>query len=355
MTAAEIASRTGSRLATLAGRAAPHVGEFCRRACLAFLRWLWAWIVWVAVASWRFTLANLQRRRRRALRRIAYSALSRYWAHDGDPMAGYIAYSVFLSLFPFSIFVVSVSSAFIVPQDQQEAVEALFQLAPPHIAETLRPVVVDVATPRGSAFITTFSIIALYVASNAVEAIRMAFERAYQVQRPVHWIVSRLRAVAFVLLSTVTFIVLGVLIIGVPLGLQIAENAVGFRTPYGVTFLRYAVALTLFPLFLYQLHTLLPSQRPPAHRLRPGIVTTMVLWVLAATAFSVYLLWTPYYASTYGALSGVIVTLFFFYLSAAIVLYGAEVNAVLMKFRPPKPRRRAWAAARRGGGHGLDA
>jgi membrane protein len=264
-------------------------------------------------------------------------ALDRYWYEDGDPMAGYIAYNALLSIFPFAIFTTSFSAWFVTPADVERAIDALFQLAPPNIAETLRPVVVDVATPRRGALITTSAVIALYIASNAVEAIRVAFDRAYKVPQERPWLRARLRALVFVVLSTFTFLALGALVIGAPLALAAAESWLGIETPYGVTLLRYVVALLIFALFLYQLHRVLPSHRPPRRRIWPGICVTLVLWVVAASGFSVYLLYTPYYSVTYGTLAGVIVTLFFFYITAAIILFGAEVNAVLMSYRRPRP------------------
>ena len=49
--------------------------------------------------------------RAHALWRIAGSAVNRYWSHDGDALAGYVAYSVFLSMFPFAIFATALLGA----------------------------------------------------------------------------------------------------------------------------------------------------------------------------------------------------------------------------------------------------
>jgi membrane protein len=56
---------------------------------------------------------------------------------------------------------------------------------------------------------------------------------------------------------------------------------------------------------------------------------TTVLWVAFASAFSIYLSYTPTYTVTYGTLAGVIITLMFFYLTGATIIFGAEVNAAL--------------------------
>ena len=76
---------------------------------------------------------------------------------------------------------------------------------------------------------------------------------------------------------------------------------------------------------------------------------TTVLWVAFATAFSIYLSYTPSYTVTYGTLAGVIITLMFFYLTGATIIYGAEVNAALNRL---EARERGAEEALRRGRHG---
>ena len=70
-------------------------------------------------------------------------------------------------------------------------------------------------------------------------------------------------------------------------------------------------------------------------RIFPGVVVTMAIWLAGATALSIYLSFASTFAITYGALTGVIVTLLFFYLSGVAIIFGAEVNAVLNATEKP--------------------
>ena len=81
--------------------------------------------------------------------------------------------------------------------------------------------------------------------------------------------------------------------------------------------------------FLLIMHRVLPGRRLKGCRLWPGVLVTTVLWVALALGFSIYLSYTPTYTVTYGTLAGVIITLMFFYLTGATIIYGAEVNAAL--------------------------
>ena len=58
-----------------------------------------------------------------------------------------------------------------------------------------------------------------------------------------------------------------------------------------------------------------------------GAVIATILWLLASVLFSLYVSNFANYNKTYGALGAVIVLLMWFYVSAYVVLLGAELNA----------------------------
>lgn len=285
-----------------------------------------------------FVRRNLKWRRAKAIWRITNSAITRYNRDDGAAMAGYIAFSAFLAVFPFAIFATALAGSFVDPAESEAVIDALFRMAPDHVAQTLEPVVMSVTQGQGDRLLTISAVGALWVASNAIEAIRAGFDRAYAGGPPRHFVVRRIVALGFVVLATVTFGVLGFLVIGAPLALALTESYLGFRAPFGVGVLRYLLGLWMLGVLLFQMHLLLPTRRPPRRRLFPGIATSIALWALGAYAFSLYLAAAPSYSITYGALAGVIVTLLFFYLTGAAILFGAQINAVLLQFRHPAPR-----------------
>ena len=91
------------------------------------------------------------------------------------------------------------------------------------------------------------------------------------------------------------------------------------------------------------LNRFLPSRAPNLRYVLPGILVSTLLWMAGAFGFSIYLAYAPDYAVTYGAFAGVIVTLLFFYLTGAAVIFGAEVNAALMAFRRRREERKGAA------------
>ncbi len=249
--------------------------------------------------------------------------------HDGNAMAGYIAFSSLLAIFPFLIFAASLTGILLGQEQSQQAVDALFQYAPKHVAQTLEPVLLEVLEDRGQGVLTISILVALWLASNAVEAFRTAFDRAYVVVETRSWIKRRAMAIGFVILGSIVSVVLGVSIIFAPLLIQLAENRFGVSVPQSTGIISFVLGLFVFMVFLAMMHRFLPGKNMKGQKIWPGIILSIIMWLAVAMGFSIYLSLTPTYAITYGTLTGVIVTLVFFYLSGVALILGAELNATL--------------------------
>ena len=176
--------------------------------------------------------------------------------------------------------------------------------------------------------LTLSALFAIWVASNAVEAFRIAFDRAYAVPDPRGFIENRALAILLVFLGAIVAALLGVSILFSPLILRFAQQVLLMPVPAVASYSTYLIGVLVFIGFVLVMHRTLPGRRMKSMRLWPGVLVTTVLWVLAS-GFSIYLSFTPSYTVIYGTLAGVIITLMFFYLTGATIIYGAEVNAAL--------------------------
>ncbi len=272
--------------------------------------------------------------------RVGGKAVMRFNRNDGGPMAGYIAYTSLLALFPFLIFASALAGVTMGPEETERIIQGLFKLAPDHIIRTLEPVAREVlGRPRGGV-LTLSAIGAVWVASSGFEAFRVAFDRAYKATDPRPVWVTRGLCIAFVFLATAVFLVLGVIIIAGPLILYFATKHLSLHIPIGVDTLRYTIAAVVLSAFLLLLHRTLPARRLKTRELWPGVIVTGAILLAAASLFSVYLRFAPNYTVTYGALAGVILTLLFFYVAGAAIIFGAEVNATLSDERAERRARR---------------
>ncbi|MEO1686352.1 MAG: YihY/virulence factor BrkB family protein [Pseudomonadota bacterium] len=262
----------------------------------------------------------------------AWDAAGRFQAHEGFVLAGYIAFAALLALFPFAIFLASLAAATTGPEEIEALRGFIVDALPPQVGSAIGPPLTAALSLEGRSVLTVSALGAVWAASNGVEAFRASFDRAYGAERPRHFVLRRLIGMAAVVVGALAATLMGVAVVLAPLILRMVEGLFGIEAPIGLGLARYGVALIAFVLLLRLMHWSLPSSRPK--RLWPGIWATVAIWAAAATAFSAYLAVAPSYSVTYGGLSGVIVTLLFFYLSGAVIIYGAEINAALDRRTP---------------------
>lgn len=271
-----------------------------------------------------------------------WDAFERFHLNDGWAMAGFIAFSGLLSLFPFLIFAATMIGIFVGETRSAEIIDALFAIAPEHVAQTLEPVVKEVLGKKSQQVLTLSALFAIWVASNAVEAFRVAFDRAYAVADPRHFVHNRVLAIVMVFVGAIVAALLGLMIIFSPLVMLMAERLTGQPIPGAAGYLTYGFGVLVFVGFVLVMHVTLPGRTLNARRLWPGVLVTTVLWLSAAWGFTLYLTFTPTYTVTYGTLAGVIITLMFLYITGATIIFGAELNAALHRAAPQTRQEAPW-------------
>jgi membrane protein len=109
-----------------------------------------------------------------------------------------------------------------------------------------------------------------------------------------------------------------------------------------VTFYRYGIAAAVLIVALVIVHLWLPAGRRSFGEIAPGIVVTLLLWLISGAVFGRYLASYAFaYVSMYAGLASAMVALIFLYLNATIFIYGGELNSVICDFRKKKHGKRA--------------
>jgi membrane protein len=215
----------------------------------------------------------------------------------------------------------------------------LLQTWPKQVADALTSEIHDVLTTTRGDVLTIGAVLAVYFASNGVEALRVALNRAYAVSEPRRWYWLRLESIGYTLVAAFTslamafLIVLGPLIIEavrrhIPLIVETNENLLNFAR-YGITIVALIIALFI-------LHAWLPAGRRGFLQILPGIIFTFVASIVSGAVFGQYLArFANNYVTMYAGLASVIIALVFLYFIAAIFVYGGELNASIIKSRLP--------------------
>ena len=258
---------------------------------------------------------------------VLADAFGHFNADDGWAMASHVALSALMALFPFLIFVAALAGSVGQAPLASRVAEILFATWPAEVAGPIAAEVTRVLTPSHSSLLTISALVALYLASNGVEAARTALNRAYRVVDRRSIFFRRGQSLAFVLIGAGAFLgaaVIGVFTAGVP---ALAD----FRQ--GLAFAGLVVTSLLVVIALVVAHLFLPAGRPPWRALWPGVVATLAAWVVAGWVFAFYLKEFANYTATYAGLAGTVIAIFFLYVVALLMIFGAEFNAALQRLR----------------------
>ena len=115
---------------------------------------------------------------------VVMDAFYTFLADDGWAIASHIALSTLMALFPFLIVLTSLAGFFGSKELADQAVELLLQVWPQQVADALSGEIHDVLTTTRGDILTIGAVLAVYFASNGVEALRIALNRAYAVIEP---------------------------------------------------------------------------------------------------------------------------------------------------------------------------
>jgi len=261
--------------------------------------------------------------------RTIREALVHFNESEGWALASHVTLSLMIAVFPFLIFTTSLAGFFGKGTLTNDIVDLVFDYWPDGIAEPITREIEVVLNQGNTGFLTLGGGLALWFASNGVEAVRLALNRAYRDTESQPFWKQRFQSLTFVILGAILMFVVSVLLVFVPIYLsfiEVASPTIYYRFLENQT-LRLSAAVGVLVFAIFACHRWLPGRCRPMKQIWPGIVWTLVLWSVAASGFVWYLQRVANYSTTYAGLAVIMTALIFLYLMAVILLFGAEYNS----------------------------
>jgi len=275
-----------------------------------------------------------------AIKRVLFDMLGHFYDDDGWAMASYLAISALMALFPFLIFATSLAGFLGANAFADTAVHLVFDTWPKQIAAPIADQVKEVLTVRRGDLLTYGVLLAGFFASNGIEALRNALNRAYRVKETRSFIYRRLQSLAFVLIATVSFLAISLLLVLAPLFVRLAVAKFEWIESYTgtITFWRYVIAAVVLVLGLIAVHVWLPAGKRRFVAIVPGIVFTLVGWLIGSAAFASYINHFSSYVTTYAGLASIMIAVVFLYIVSVIFILGGELNASIIRYLEARAR-----------------
>jgi len=264
--------------------------------------------------------------------KLAWQAFANLFNDGGFSMAGAVAFSLVLAIFPFFMFVSAMAGFLGGPDLAAIATEQTFQLLPKEVARYLVPQIEAVLGQDRYDLLTVGGLVTLFFASNGIESLRWALNTSYEDndERSFFWL--RLQSTGFVIMTALVLLFLSYTVLIAPLVANSFGAKLSVLLPGALLseWLRIFMGLIILVALLFAFHAWLPGRQRSFNELWPGIGLTIILWGLGAYGYSYYLGYSQY-GAIYAGLSQIVITMIFFYISAAILIFGAEYNHVRMQ------------------------
>jgi membrane protein len=279
---------------------------------------------------------------------VAKAVAKDYKNDDVAGLAAEMAYHFIFALFPFLLFVATMAGMIgrVLRQDRllDDIMDTLSAQLPASTAEALRRPLEEVLSQRGNEVLSIGAavgfVLALWAAANGVATVMKACNRAYGVEETRGYIKHKAVALGLTIVFSLLLII-GVISLTVGDDLiEWASDAFGLGGVTGVVLqaARLVLGLAGISLGFALLYWRGPNGAQQFRWISPGSVLATLALALLTVGFGVYvdLVGAASYAKTYGTAFGLILFLYFLYLSSQVIVLGAELNAETIKRYDPE-------------------
>lgn len=264
--------------------------------------------------------------------------IKQLWARSSEhklpDQAALLSFYFLVAFFPL-LFVLSTLIGFILASQTGTYIKLLHYLdhiMPRSAFNLLTSMLKQIMSGASSGKLSFGVLVALWTASSGVDALIEAMDVAFEVPRIRSWWHRRLIAIAL----TLGFVVLLAAALVFLFASSEAAQVINERLPilgslgHLSNVVRWLVALLLLLLSM----TLIYGFGPNLDRMRwegvlPGACFALVCWSVASLGLRLYLNTFASLNRSYGSLAGVVALLFWLYLSAAAIVLGGELNAII--------------------------
>lgn len=271
--------------------------------------------------------------------RLLGAALRKFDRDRGLFLASGIAFQSLLCLIPFTLLLLSFAGSYLFTHDRViEQLGGYLQQAAPALDPALRANLLEIVGHRGT-FGVVGTIGLLWIATTIFGWLRVALNTVFGAPTARGTLRGLGLDIVMIALSGAAFLVS----VGLTAGFEYLRRLSSPLFPMltgGLlrVAMAYLVPFLVAVLLCFLIYRLVPNRHVAAPACLRGAVFTGILWEAAKHLFTLYVAAFPGYSIVYGSLGAAAALLAWIYYSAAVLLLGAEVTALLdgpAKARPP--------------------
>ena len=249
--------------------------------------------------------------------------------------AGAIAFSFFMAIFPFLLFILNlIPFVWFIDNFQQELLNYLEDLLPPQTSGLFQDIFFDIANNPRAGLLSFVFLLSIFLMSNGVNAIFTGFEFSYHTK--INRTIIRQYMVAVFVAIIVAILLLIAVIATIYLSFVIDQfksiGVVGdslLLARYG----RYAILILVLMLGISTLYYFGTKEGKKSRFFSLGSFFTTILIILTTYFFSIYVENFSAYNKLYGSIGALLILMLYIWLNSNILLLGFELNGTLYNLK----------------------
>lgn len=249
--------------------------------------------------------------------------------------ASSIAFSFFMAIFPFLLFILNLIPFLnFIDNFQQEVLLFLEDLLPDQAALFFKDIFVDIANNPRAGLLSFVFILSIFLTANGVNAIFTSFEFSYHTQ------LNRTLVRQYLVALGVAFVIAVLLLLSVAVTIyftylieQLKDIGIVGDTIFWAKLGRYAILILMLYLGISILYYFGTKEGRQSRFFSIGSLFTTLLIIVTTYLFSFYVENFSSYNKLYGSIGALLILMIYIWLNSNIFLLGFELNASLQKLR----------------------
>ena len=246
--------------------------------------------------------------------------------------ASAIAFSFFMALFPFALFILNLIPFIPIPNFQIDFLQFVAEAVPPKTYDAIAMIIADILMNSHSGLLSSGFLLSIFLSANGINAILSGFESSKHISIKRGYLRQYLVALTMSILFSVLLIVTVSAIVFLEVVIQktIIQDVLSDRISLLVLG-RYAFIILMILMatsFLFKFGIKRDKKRA---FISVGSIFTTVLIILTSYGFGIWVIKFSKYNELYGSIGTLLIMMFYIWINCMILLLGFDLNSLINK------------------------
>jgi membrane protein len=248
--------------------------------------------------------------------------------------AGAIAFSFFMALFPFELFILNLIPYIPIEGFQEDFMQFVSEGVPPKTFDAIATIINDILHNSHSGLLSSGFLLSIFLMANGLNAILGGFETSHHVIIKRGFFRQYFVALGMSLLLSMLLLVTVAMIVVFEVFIQktIIQDVLSDRIPLIIlgryTFVILMILLTTSILFKFGI-----KHDKNRKFISIGSVFTTILIILSSYIFGIWVVEFSKYNQLYGSIGTLLIMMFYIWINCMILLLGFELNSIISKLK----------------------